>query len=203
MADQQTQALEHELTRAIEDLQSSLRRAHDAAATLQTLVPRVAQVSTLFDELAAVISTGRAQLGSTGAPGSFSRPTIVSSAPPAPPPAPELQQDDDPWTQLAETFGEGKERAASGTAGLTSFRLEFESTPGPLDLRAVDDAVSEHSAVKDVALIDYDGKKATLKVWIDGSASPADVQSALAEKASSLFGPENEVSVVAVADRAA
>lgn len=200
MADQQTQALEQELTRAIEDLQAALRRAHDASATLQALVPRVAQVSTLFDELAAVINTGRAQLGSTGTP-AYSRPTLVT--PMEPTPAPDMNKGDDPWTQLAETFGENSEKPAPGTPGLTSFRLEFESKPGPLDLRAVDDAVSEHHAVKDVALIDYDGKKATLKVWIDESATPHDVQTALLEKAASLFGTENEVTVVAVEDQAA
>ena len=57
--------------------------------------------------------------------------------------------------------------------------------------------------MKDVALIDYDGKKATLKVWIDESATPNDVRNALAEKATSLFGPENEVTVVATEDQAA
>ena len=114
-----------------------------------------------------------------------------------------MKQGEDPWTQLAETFGESAEKPAPGTPGLTSFRLEFESKPGPLDLRAVDDAVSEHHAVKDVALIDYDGKKATLKVWIDESATPHDVQNALLEKAASLFGPENEVTVVAIEDQAA
>jgi hypothetical protein len=200
MADQPTQALEHELTRAIEDLQAALRRAHEASTTLQALLPRVAQVSTLFDELAAVINTGRAQLGSTVGT-AYARPTLV--APSEPTPAPEMKQGDDPWTQLAETFREGAEKPAAGTPGLTSFRLEFESKSGPLDLRAVDDAVSEHHAVKDVALIDYDGKRATLKVWIDESATPHEVQSTLSEKATALFGPENEVTVVAVEDQAA
>jgi hypothetical protein len=85
-------------------------------------------------------------------------------------------------------------------AGLTCFRLEFESRPGPLDLRTVDDAVSEHPAVRDVALLDYDGRKATLKVWIDGSAKPADVQSTLIARSSQLFAPGNDVTIVALED---
>jgi hypothetical protein len=115
-----------------------------------------------------------------------------------------MKQGEDPWTQLAETFSDTAEQpAVAGTPGLTSFRLEFESKPGPLDLRSVDDAVSDHHAVKDVALVDYDGKKATLKVWIDESATPQDVRNALVEKAATLFGSENEVTVVAIEGEAA
>jgi hypothetical protein len=200
MADQNNQALEQQLARAIDDLQSALRQAHEAVADLQTLVPRVAQVGALFDELAAVISSGRAQLGAASG-ATPSRPTLVSTQ--APTPAPELKQGEDPWTQLAETFGETPAQPTSATSGLTSFRLEFESKPGPLDLRSVDDAVSEHHAVKDVALVDYDGKKATLKVWIDDSATPQDVRNALLEKAATIFGNENEVSVEALEGEAA
>ena len=86
--------------------------------------------------------------------------------------------------------------------GLKCFRLEFESRPGPLDLRTVDDAVSEHPAVRDVALLDYDGRKATLKVWIDGAASPSDVQSTLVERSSELFSAGNDVTIVAIEDAA-
>jgi hypothetical protein len=83
---------------------------------------------------------------------------------------------------------------------LVCFRLEFESRPGPLDLRTVDDAVSEHPAVRDVALLDYDGRKATLKVWIVPDASPADVQQSLTERASTLFDSSNDVTIVALED---
>ena len=86
--------------------------------------------------------------------------------------------------------------------GVTCFRLEFESRPGPLDLRIVDEAVGEHPAVRDVALLDYDGRKATLKVWIDGSATAADVQQSLLARASQIFAADNEVSIVAIEDAA-
>lgn len=85
-------------------------------------------------------------------------------------------------------------------AGTTCFRLEFECQPGPLDLRAVDDAVGEHPAVRDVALLDYDGRRASLKVWVAAGTRPADVQSALTSRAMQIFGPEREVHVVALED---
>ncbi|HEX5480369.1 MAG TPA: hypothetical protein VFY79_11690 [Dehalococcoidia bacterium] len=92
--------------------------------------------------------------------------------------------------------------AIDGQGELASFRLEFESHPGPLDLRAVDEAISEHPAVRDIALLDYDGHRATLKVWVEGSASPADVQSAIRDQVSALFSSDNEISVVALEDAA-
>jgi hypothetical protein len=81
---------------------------------------------------------------------------------------------------------------------LTTFQLAFESTGDPLDLRAVDEAVSAHPAVRDVALMDYDGQRATLKVWIAASARPADVQDALRSRTAQLFTSGAQVSVLAL-----
>lgn len=103
----------------------------------------------------------------------------------------------------SDDSGEGVETiAAIGAHGdkLISFRLEVDSQPGPLDLRAVDDAISGHDAVRDVALIDYDGRRATLKVWIAPPASPAEVQKALTERAEMIAADGNQVSIVALED---
>jgi hypothetical protein len=204
--DTRTLGLEQELNTALEDLRTALQRADDATANLQRLVPRVTQIGALFDEIAAAISTGRQQLGGPSGAG-YSRPTLVVPGEPAP--APQMRQDD-PWTQLATTFSDADQphtmRPADhmppSAASMTSFRLEFDSQPGPLDLRAVDDAVSEHPSVKDVALLDYDGRKATLKVWIDPSSSPSDVQNALIAKATQIFGPDGELTITALDDAA-
>jgi hypothetical protein len=201
-----TQGLEHELNDALDDLRLSLQHASDATASIQRLIPRVTQIGSLFDELAAVISTGREQLGITTPAGAMvTRPTLLVPATPRES-APTLAADKDPWTELSNTWNSEEPvgpAPAPSSAALVSFRLEFESRPGPLDLRTVDDAVSEHPSVRDVALIDYDGRKATLKVWIEESAKPADVHASLVEKASSLFGPDNEVTVIAIEDAAA
>jgi hypothetical protein len=160
--------------------------AADAAARVQTLIPRVGSISALFAQLDNVIRTGREQIGATAPAPAYTGPTLVVTEPEAP--APVAEQPTAPKSEI--------------TASLTSFRLEFESSPGPLDLRTVDDAVSEHPAVRDVALLDYDGRKATLKVWIEPSASPSDIQSALAEKSPAIFGSTNAVTIVALEDAA-
>jgi hypothetical protein len=58
-------------------------------------------------------------------------------------------------------------------------RLDVRSTVGSLELKAVDSAVNENPSVIDVALLEYDGRGATLRIWIDPSADPIGVREAL------------------------
>jgi hypothetical protein len=217
-------SLDSELTRAIDDLESALDHAADAAAELRRLVPKVAAIDAMLDELDSALHAGRQRLvdgsadpSSTGrahqqpANGVPSRPLPRPFAAPVEPAA-----STDPWSQVATTLQADAPLSALGpasdgevappvhpdAAGLVCFRLEFESRPGPLDLRTVDDAVSEHPAVQDVALLDYDGKHASLKVWIDSTATPATVQEMLLARASEIFGSDNDVTVVALEDAA-
>ena len=213
--------LEHELSAAVGELQIALQQAADASATIKTLLPKVGAINSLFDELDAVIRSGRQQIAQADdtAPASYSRPTLVVpsvSARPAPQPfgatestpQPEIVAIKPPVAIEPETTGSSIERETPESVkraeaqGLKCFRLEFESNPGPLDLRTVDDAVSEHPSVRDVALLDYDGRKATLKVWIEGNASPSDVQSSLVERSSQLFAAGNDVTIIALEDAA-
>jgi hypothetical protein len=203
--------LEAELGQAVDELHAALQRAADAATSIKTLLPKVGAISGLFDELDAVIRSGRQQIGQNAAasPTAFTGPTLVvpsAAARPTPQPFAATEGAGESATmgeQPVEVIGretpESVQRAEA--QGLTCFRLEFESRPGPLDLRTVDDAVSEHPAVRDVALLDYDGRKATLKVWIDGSASPGDVQSTLVDRSSQLFAG-NDVTIIALEDAA-
>lgn len=198
MAIDRTHSIEQDLNESLEELRLALQHAADATASLQRIVPRVAQIGTLFDEIATVVNSGRQQLGIAAEGATYTRPTLVV---PASTPAPDMRPSDDPWTNLAQTWGNDTAApsagAASTSAALTCFRLEFESKPGPLDLRSVDDAVGEHPAVRDVALLDYDGRKATLKVWIEQGTNAGDIRDSLVEKATALFGTENEVTVTA------
>ena len=196
MAIDRTHSIEQDLNESLEELRIALQHAADATANLQRIVPRVSQIGTFFDEIASVVNTGRQQLGIVESGATFTRPTLVPTSTPAP-----ALKNDDPWTSLAETWGSDTPAPATtqpaSTVALTCFRLEFESKPGPLDLRSVDDAVGEHPAVRDVALLDYDGRKATLKVWIEQGTDPATVRDSLIEKATILFGSENDVTVTA------
>ena len=217
--DESRTGLENELSQALGELQTALGQASSATATIQSILPKVGAIGSLFDELDAVIRSGRQQIASQGgeAPATYPRPTlIVPSAPqPVPQPfiAPAITSEPAFATSTPAATIEPATSATSGieretpesvqraeAQGLVCFRLEFESRPGPLDLRTVDDAVSEHPAVRDVALLDYDGRKATLKVWIDGNASPSDVQNTLVERSSQLFAAGNDVTIVALED---
>lgn len=57
--------------------------------------------------------------------------------------------------------------------------VEVERSDGPLDLRAVDRPVSGHPEVADVALLDYDGRRARLKIWTRAAADAREVSEAL------------------------
>jgi hypothetical protein len=215
-----------DLSAAIDELSASLERASGAAATIRTLVPKIGAIGSVLDELETLIHSGRQQIGAApgeGSPAVFARPTLVVPSAPAERPAPAWQpepeiafeaapaprpiepaaiEDTTAWHEPAATneAEPGDAEPATANEDLVCFRLEFESRPGPLDLRTVDDAVSEHPAVRDVALLDYDGRKATLKVWIVSTASPADVQQSLTESASALFNGGNDVTIVALED---
>ena len=182
-----------ELDGAIHELQGALQRAAGATATIKGLLPRIEAVSSVFDEIEGVIQTGRRQFGAgQQAPATFPRPTLV---------VPSTAAIQNVAASAPVEAAPSRPTAAGSIAEeLTRFRLEFESSPGPLDLRAVDDAVSEHPAVRDVALLDYDGRKATLKVWIVATASPADVREALTNSAANLFPGGNDVTIVALED---
>jgi hypothetical protein len=208
------QDLSSELQEAVNELHEAFERAAAATARIQDLLPRVDRISSVFDELQSVFEAGRRNVAS--APDTtISRPTLLVQAAPTPrrtkrsDPAVEVAPATpaiDEWHVEAPVMpsppeAPAPESDASPTPDepTTTFRLEFESRPGPLDLRAVDDAVSQHPAVRDVALLDYDGRRATLKVWITATTSPAEVQETLAARAASI-GNGNEISIVALED---
>jgi hypothetical protein len=193
-------ALAQDLSEAIDELHGALTRAADAATRLKALVPRVGAVSGMLGEIEALLRGARLEDGERTAPESITRPTLlVSDASPAiaatPIESAQLLRQDEPAPQQSEP-------QPIDTSELVCFRLEFQNSEGPLDLRAVDDAVGEHPAVRDVALIDYDGRNATLKVWIIASASPADVERALNERASQIFPDGSQVTIIALEDAA-
>jgi hypothetical protein len=64
--DETRTGLENELTRAVDDLDTTLRRAADASATIRALLPKVGAINSLFDELDAEIRNGRQQIGHVG-----------------------------------------------------------------------------------------------------------------------------------------
>ena len=70
-------------------------------------------------------------------------------------------------------------------------RLAVTSKSGNLDLKEVDSSVNENPAVIDVALLDYDGRQATLKLWINEAADPNGVRDALLSSLRSHLGEKD------------
>jgi hypothetical protein len=164
-------------------------------------------MSSVFDELESIIAAGRGVAAATAAPTPITEHAAARAPRPVRPkqPAPAIEAvAAEPTPEApAEAAPEAMQAAATPpneSEKLISFRLEFESNPGPLNLRAVDDAISEHPAVRDVALLDYDGKRAALKVWIAEPASPAEVQQSLSERATKIGGDGRQISIVALED---
>ena len=79
--------------------------------------------------------------------------------------------------------------------GSLCLRVEVWAKSGSLDLKAVDRSINETPAVADVALLDYDGRSATLKVWVDASDSPVEVRRGLLESFRRHLAEQEETEV--------
>jgi hypothetical protein len=213
MADQHLSA---DLEQAVRDLQGALEQAGRASIRIRELLPQVERISSVFDELQSVFESGRRSVSAVPAPPALEqtaaalRPTPITpiSSPKrgrqtAAQDAAASQPGANEWDVEATLAQKpGSEPAPADPPAIeptTTFRLEFESHTGPLDLRAVDEAVGQHAAVRDVALLDYDGRRATLKVWIAATSSPAEVHATLAERAAQIGGG-NDISIAALED---
>ncbi len=82
-----------------------------------------------------------------------------------------------------------------GPSSNSCLRLEVASRTGSLDLKAVDGSVSENPAVLDVALLDYDGRQATLKLWVNDSSDPEGVRDAVISSLRNHLGDESQAIV--------
>jgi hypothetical protein len=87
--------------------------------------------------------------------------------------------------------------APTGDGGRVShcLMLGVTSKSGSLDLKAVDGSVNENPAVVDVALLDYDGRQATLKLWINHQADPQSVREALLASLQRRLGEDDDAEV--------
>ena len=124
---------------------------------------------------------------------SLASPEATPSPEAEPEPAPEpiqlVPETEQPVASPAE--------AAPGSPASDSLQLSITATSGSLDLKAVDRSINESPAVVDVTLLDYDGRNATLKVWITETADPAGVREALLESLLRNFGDgqDTEISI--------
>ena len=170
--DPQTVTLEGELDAALATLESALAAAGGAVAAIRDALPQVAALAAGVGEMEAAMARVRQQLGaSSGAPPLRSvQPQDTLAASPDPGTEP-----DEPPPSVEDDGTETDVRVSH------CLRLDVSTRASSLDLKAVDGSVNDISAVVDVALLDYDGRHATLKIWIETSADPNAVREALLE----------------------
>jgi outer membrane biosynthesis protein TonB len=181
-----------ELDDAISTLDAALLQAGRSVAIIRASVAQFAGLAQRAQEMEAAMARAREQLSLSWATRQPDAPTTplrpVPPQPyepePEPEPQPEPQDQLERYTipekapELAEEPPAG-ERLAASSGESRCLRLTVNSTTGSLDLKAVDGSVNENPAVVDVALLDYDGRRATLKLWVNEHADPEGVRGAL------------------------
>lgn len=183
-----------ELGQKLEALETGLGEATRSAAEMKALLPRVAALESVLGDLDATMARIRQELRSADTP-------HVEPAP-----SPTLQAV--PWSEPVEAHAEPEappeaeeasvEAAGSAELARHCFRLEVEADQGSLDLKTVDRSVSENAGVVDVALLDYDGRRASLKIWVENEAEPAEVRSALLERLKANLDAEGQSGEVSI-----
>src|SRR4051812_25231657 len=77
--------LEGELSQAITELQAALQHVGAATESIRVLLPKVASINGMLDELDTVIRVGLHHLGTDASPSpAYARPTLVVASAPAP-----------------------------------------------------------------------------------------------------------------------
>jgi hypothetical protein len=155
---------EAEFSAALDALTTALEDAAKAAQALQELTPAIAGLSSLVMELEGRMDRARQALAQQ-APAVETPPRPIAIPTPAPEPA----------------IASESEPERPSTRRNPCFILDVKSVSGPLDLKAVDSSVNGNPDVVDVALLDYDGRRASLKVWFDGSSDLPNARAALRE----------------------
>jgi hypothetical protein len=185
-----------ELASALASLDDAIAQAGQSALVMRSSLAQVAALAEKVRSLESAIALARESLNVPTAGGGPAQPAlraVPAAQPPlahdAPPEAPEDESQDAwepaPAPQALEPVGEPSH----------CLRLGVASKSGSLDLKAVDGSVNENPAVVDVALLDYDGRRATLKLWINQAADPAGVRDALLGSLRRHLGDERDAEV--------
>jgi hypothetical protein len=172
-----------DLETALTRLESALTDAGRAIVTIRTCVPQISALVEVVNTMESAMSFARQRLGGSPAEALLhavpQQPTLPEPAL-QPQPEPEPESEPEPEAQPVVV--------TTGAPTQYCLRLHISSKVGALDLKAVDNAVNEQQAVTDVALIDYDGRQATLRVWISGTGDAEAARKALGESLRSRLG---------------
>lgn len=163
------------LEAALTALDTALTEAGRAVSAIRNHLPQVSALAEIMSTMESAMTLARKSLGGPAAP---TRPAATPPLRPVPSPEPAEQ-----------------ERAPAAQAGSRALRLRVGSKSGSLDLKAVDAAVNENPGVVDVALLDYDGRAATLKLWLSETEDPNALREALLESLRRRLGDEETAEI--------
>lgn len=197
--------LASELNAALTSLDAALLQASRSVAVIRSNVSQFAALAEVVRQMEAAMTRARQTLSMP----SDASPQVATSPPLRPvPPREATPEAFEPEAKTSEATLEPSEPEAPTGAPTAAppqpepthpishcLRLGVSSKAGSLDLKAVDGSVNENPAVVDVALLDYDGRHATLKLWINGSADPNEVRQALLASLRSRLGDERDAEV--------
>jgi len=183
MADQTTReppTLVPDFEGTLSKLDNALSDAANAVSAIRGFIPQFAALAQVVSTIESAVSQARENLDV--------RPAGVAAtlrSVPAAAPAPVAQAASAP-------VDEEKKPVATGTQCL---RLNITKPSGSLDLKTVDNALNEHTEIIDLALLDYDGRQATLKVWISGQVDEKKLRESLTADLLQRVGDDSEVKI--------
>ncbi len=206
--------LKNELDEALSALDLALLEAGRSVSTVRNNMTRVFALAEHAGEMETAIVRAREQLALTLQGDSAATPLRavpaqddtdveeqVSDAEPV------QEPENEPTAEIIEkpdTEPESEPVLEPASTATRCLRLKVSKKSGSLDLKDVDGSVNENSSVMDVALLDYDGRQATLKLWVNERADPNGVREALLTSLRTHLGEEDtEVDIEFEEDSAA
>jgi len=199
MADDYTTAEPSSLARQLDDALASLERALAGAGSAIAAVRGSITNVVALEEWSHGLQTRIGELEAAISRASESLSLPLSARPRAAPawplrPVPSWEEEEESTGAAAPAASEIENQpAASATRGPVTrcLKLDVSRKVGSLDLKLVDSAVNESPGVADVALLDYDGHQATLRLWIAEGEDPDAVCEQLVKSLRSRLGGES------------
>ncbi|MDZ4277526.1 MAG: hypothetical protein U1B78_00140 [Dehalococcoidia bacterium] len=200
--------LSSDLNATITTLDAALIQASRSVAALRGTIAQIDELAEKVRGMEAAITLARQSLNVPLGPSTGTSPPTALRPVPAPEPLVEPFEPQEPPSdaisggpETATSTSEGgeqedTEQESQPSGGASScLRLDVRSKIGSLDLKTVDGSVNENPAVVDVALLDYDGRQATLKLWVNEAADADGVREALLSSLRRRLGDDEDAEI--------
>jgi hypothetical protein len=177
----------NEFETALAKLDAALAEARNAVAAIRSFVPQFAALAQVVATIESAVTEARHNIDATASP----PPSGLRAVPIQEAQAVQPEQDQPAHTDVAQSPAN------------ECLRLNVTKHTGSLDLKSVDNALNEHTEIVDLALLDYDGRQATLKVWVSGPFDRESLQHSLNEDLVRAVGTDAEIKIEFDQDAAA